>query len=595
MSEPLLRILIINPKLDHALGIKKALDALGGFETRAFTSPINALEFARKAVLDMVVADFHLRSPNLAETTLALRKLNVKVKLILTNAPDEAIKRLHAHGSITLPARAREVEVLMRELFPPLPQENRTNTDTLGAPVALEGSKPAPDSTDLFERLAKEEPPVPTGTEGGTVREAVRALLPRNTDTDQFPIIDITPRQSDTDDGQPVLVDALPEEEETPDLMSMPDVPDDDEASTGEGRPTHESAPAESDDVPLLPVPEDAPLPPVFDDYDADLEDAPASDDEGTTHDNPRVIAPETASVQQETDDAPPPLPPDIKIPGQRRPVKNKTETPVPSPADMPAPTHDDLRRALIMTHEMVGSTAAALILTDENDIVTYTGEMPTEEIGELRAIINGDWSALGRQSRTRYAVLPTSRQEYVLHTRPTQNGYHLTLAFDCDLPISEIRAQSDAVARQLHEMPTDGPALDFDTQDADAALTLPFTAVWMLQDADDPLTADIAQAVVLALDARLHALDWQIHALNVHSDFIYVYCDVQTTYLAGEVVAELKSAASEAVCQRRPDWDADALWADAYMTLVPGRELAIEEVQAFLSFTRARLNRAAE
>ena len=112
-----------------------------------------------------------------------------------------------------------------------------------------------------------------------------------------------------------------------------------------------------------------------------------------------------------------------------------------------------------------------------------------------------------------------------------------------------------------------------------------------MINNPDAPLTADIAQAVVLQFDKELRDLDWTIHAMNVHADFVYVFCDVQTTYLASEVIAELKRISAEAACARRPGWSPDDLWADAYMVLMPGRELGSDEVESFLTFTRSRLH----
>ena len=57
MPESRVRVLIVNPKLNQAVGIKNALEAVGGFEARPFTSPANALEFARVTPPDAAVLD----------------------------------------------------------------------------------------------------------------------------------------------------------------------------------------------------------------------------------------------------------------------------------------------------------------------------------------------------------------------------------------------------------------------------------------------------------------------------------------------------------------------------------------------------------
>jgi hypothetical protein len=343
----------------------------------------------------------------------------------------------------------------------------------------------------------------------------------------------------------------------------------------------------------------------AFDDSDADLDEPPTLPAKPAASAAPQPETPvipgirRPAKKQEETpDDAKPDTP--VVIPGVRRPPKKQDAAPAAaatnadSPAAVPrrALTPGELRKALMLTHEQIGTTAAALILTEGSDILAHSGEMPTQEIEELQSVIGGDWEVGGTQARVRYITLPTSRQEYMLHTRRTENGYVLSMAFAGDLAVSEIRAQSDAVAETLHAMRPAGTVI-LDDPPVDASL-VGLTAVWMLDDPASPLTADVAQAVVIEFDRQLRDLGWTIHAMNVHADFIYVYCDVQTTYLASEVIAELKRISADAACSRRPDWSPDELWADAYMVLMPGRELGSDEVESFLTFTRARLHRKA-
>lgn len=646
MPESRVRVLVVNPKLNQAVGIKNAIDAVPGFEARSFTSPINALEFARTTPLDAAVLDLAIRSPNLGETTVALRKLNPKIKLILTNAPAEALSKLRADGEIALPARARDIEPLLRDLFPPAVNENRPPTPVrrpqeLMLPQQADTTTPPvppaqphdPSQPDPFQRIAAEEPPIPSAVEGGTVREAVRALLPRTPADESMFVIEITPIPSDTDEGQPLDHDEV--------------------AETSAEEPAAPPTPAPVPDEPVL-APDDTrpPTAPMsFDDSDADLDEplgesitpqpvtmldvAPLSvDADDEDDDEPEFLAAElspddeagsAAGVPDE--DTPPVAIPEqpLVIPGVRRPPKPKTEQPPaatdapsidipgvrrpPKPkTEQPAAMDDgalsrsqpqrgtlspaELRRALMLTHEQLGTAAAALILTQGDEVLAHSGEMPTQEIEELQAVINGDWDAHGTQARIRYITLPTSRQEYMLHSRMTANGYTLSMAFAGDLPVQDIRTQSDAVASTLESF------RGSDDDAGDSALSgsrLPFTAIWMLNNPDDPLTADIAQAIVLEFDRELREFGWPIHAMNVHADFVYVFCDVQTTYLASDVLADLKRISAQAACARRPDWDPDELWADAYMALMPGRELGSDEVQSFLNFTRSRLHRKAQ
>ena len=754
MPDPRVRVLVINPKLPVAVGIKTAFDALGGFDARPFTSPLNALEFARTVPPDAAVLDLMIRAPGIAETTIALRKLNPRIKLLLTNAPDEAVRKLRADGLLSLPPRAREIEPMLRALFPP-DAENRPGTPSR-RPMELRSSAPAhpasdtptlssrdsattkpareetptlpardsvqdklPDALeqdDPFERIAGEEPPVPTGMEGGTVREAVRAMLPRQPLDESMYVVEITPRPSDTDEDEPIpgsgewraLTPAEAEEEgragedaadeadeaenesdavseivpadeapavsipadgeiEAPEAapqttptaaetakpadlserlaVEEPEVPKNETAAPTK-RNNGIKAPALPPVRPILPTdkmprvqpikpletpkpleqpkpvaplePAEPPRPPVpraFDDSDADLDEPPAGFGRAvkpSATDAPPIAAGPAEAVQPDTpvvipgvrrpakkqDDGPAseaPEAPPVVIPGVRRAPKKQDTEPQTEGPDASAPrrtlSSGELRKALRLTHEQIGTTAAALILTEGSEILAHSGEMPTQEIEELERVIGGDWEVRGSQARVRYITLPASRQEYMLHTRRTENGYVLSMAFAGDLAVSEIRAQSDAVAETLHALRPSGAGDS--AAHADASL-VGLTAVWMLDNPDAPLTADVAQAVVIEFDRQLRDLGWTIHAMNVHADFVYVYCDVQTTYLASEVIAELKRISAEAAVTRRPGWDPDTLWADAYMVLMPGRELGSDEVESFLAFTRPRLHRKA-
>lgn len=724
MPDPRVRVLVINPKLNVAVGIKNAFDALGSFDARPFTSPLNALEYARTAPPDAAVLDLLIRSPGIAETTVVLRKLNPKIRLLLTNAPDEAVEKLRADGVISLPARARDIEPMLRTLFPPdaesrprtpsrRPNELRTGSPTRPAgetptkssrdeaptrparddpPTLPAREKPeteqlpdALEQDDPFERIAGEEPPVPTGMEGGTVREAVRAMLPRQPLDESMYVVEITPRPSDTDEDEPIpgsgewraLTPAEAIEagehaaEVTPDTAEeafdeaiepveafeddAPDIEADEPdaaASQAEAGPDMAETPdpgerlaAEEPEVPknetaaptkrnngikvpplpsvrpILPTgqmprvqdiqPEEAvPSEPVkpaaarpFDDSDADLDEPPMLPAKPASPAESKPDAPVTipgvrrpAKKQEEPAVSAEPETPPVVIPGMRRPPKKQGAAPAEPAQTQAEPsvsrralTPDELRKALLLTHDQIGTTATALILTEESEILAHSGEMPTQEIEELERVIGGDWDVRGTQARVRYITLPTSRQEYMLHTRRTENGYVLSMAFAGDLAISEIRAQSDAVAETLHAM---RPAAIRESDAMPEGSLVGLTAVWMLDNPGAPLTADIAQAVVIEFDRQLRDLGWTIHAMNVHADFVYVYCDVQTTYLASEVIAELKRISAEAACSRRPEWTPDDLWADAYMVLMPGRELGSDEVESFLTFTRSRLHR---
>jgi CheY-like chemotaxis protein len=299
-----------------------------------------------------------------------------------------------------------------------------------------------------------------------------------------------------------------------------------------------------------------------FDDDDADLD----SDKQPAA---PPPAAPEN-----------PPLP---RTFGRRKTPQSRREPPVPAQLTRTQtlvslnPEQEAARKALRLTQAATGSTAAACILTRGTTLIGHAGEMPAEEVEELRELLKDDWDPSGKSSRIRFVTLPSSRQDYLLIARRTDDDYTLTLAFAGDASLSDIRRQSEALLRALAQAPEPEPV---------PVPALPMTVIWVLRDASRPLTPEHAQSIVLALDSQLNLAGWRIHNLNVHADYVYVYCDTPVDLPAGEVVARLREWSEQAV----RDTDAAVtgpLWADSYLALMPGREMGGDEVRRFLRFSR--------
>ena len=70
------------------------------------------------------------------------------------------------------------------------------------------------------------------------------------------------------------------------------------------------------------------------------------------------------------------------------------------------------------MTQMMTNLTADATILTRDNQIVAFSGEMPLDKFRLLRRVIADDWTAESSQSRIRFVKLPESGLDYMLYSR---------------------------------------------------------------------------------------------------------------------------------------------------------------------------------
>jgi hypothetical protein len=226
---------------------------------------------------------------------------------------------------------------------------------------------------------------------------------------------------------------------------------------------------------------------------------------------------------------------------------------------------------------------------------VAAAGSLPTDDIEDLRQLVGADWNASGSQSRIRFVTLPSSGKDYMLFSRKTIADYTLTMIFAGNTPLRDIRRQSNMVVEALNAPPAPPepkvaeekarPAAA--AQDSAAARTprSPQTFIWLVNPRQRPLDQGTAQAVLENLNARLTRDGWVINALDVYGKYIYLYADVPGDDLPAATIARLKTLSGEIVQARHPQTAIDSLWLDAYLVLMPGRDLSKEEVHRFVLF----------
>jgi CheY-like chemotaxis protein len=592
MPNGLTRILVINPRLEQAVSVKKVLESQIIYDVRSFTALDNALAFsAVEAAPDLVVMDVDLRGYKVGEVIAMLRRRRPTLPIILTGITDVEAQLMGAQAGIEV-LRGRDLLPIIERLI--APPEHESKPDPKPDSDSSRATQPdrtqlktLPTPPELFPKLAAEEPPTPNVVEGGTVRD----LMPSGAHEVVVEIQQVS--LPDT----PTIV--LPEADAE---IAVPSVPQ----QILEG--------AQSDQTPDALVEQFAPRA-AFDENDADLDSQP---EESLRHNAPEpsytaktathpihpseeppsepdVEPSHTAktaqhSIQTQTNSSPTPA----RQLGRRKPPKSPHEPPVPAVLTstntlaMVNPDETAARKALQLTQAATESTAAACILTLGADLIAHAGELPDEEVEELRGLLKDDWQPTGKGSRIRFVTLPSTGQDYMLIARRTEENYTLTLAFAGDVPLSDIRKQSDALVRALAQVPE--PESNF----APSVPSLPMTAIWTLSTPEHPLTAEAAQAIVMALDINLGD-GWRIHNLNVHAEYIYVYCDTPADSLPGEVVYQLRNLTEQAVFERMPERVGTPLWSESYLALVPGREMGADEVRRFLRFSRLSPHRQPE
>lgn len=248
---------------------------------------------------------------------------------------------------------------------------------------------------------------------------------------------------------------------------------------------------------------------------------------------------------------------------------------------------------AVTITQQMTELTADATVLTRDNRIVAFSGEMTLENFRDLRHAIGDDWSAPSNQSRIRFIQLPGSRTDYMISSHSTDADYSLSMIFGGDKRLREIRHQSERMLSALAAAPgADSPELALGPQPSEAEpapgadAKQPFVFVWLVSDPTWLLNQSLAEQLVFWLEVQLNSLNWSISRLDVHQDFIYLCADVPGRR-PPEQLMRLVMERSRQIARSEDRALPDDLWADAYLVLQPGRDMSESELQSFLQFAR--------
>jgi REP element-mobilizing transposase RayT len=258
------------------------------------------------------------------------------------------------------------------------------------------------------------------------------------------------------------------------------------------------------------------------------------------------------------------------------------------------APDSDVAQLALSLTQASLELSAEATLLTHEGEIIAYAGHLSPEDIEELRAAIENDWAAHPDGARMRFVTLPSSGKDYMLYSILTRSDLTLSMIFGGLTPLRVIRKQGQILADALRAVPDVAPTPLPPPAPAppaqaivEAPVRVPFSFVWLLRDPDTALTDAAAQAIISGLTLQLSEQNWHIITLQVHEDFVYLLAEVPGETPPNLVMNELKRRSAEIARAQMPDVDTKRLWADSYLILTPGRELATEEILEFINFQR--------
>ena len=113
-------------------------------------------------------------------------------------------------------------------------------------------------------------------------------------------------------------------------------------------------------------------------------------------------------------------------------------------------------RAAQHLTRLSLGSAAMGALITREDQLFAYAGELPQPAVDELAHAVTDDWANNGGTDLARFIRLDATGGEYMLYATSLSDDLVLSLVFDAQTPFSEIRAQAWRLARALINYPNE-------------------------------------------------------------------------------------------------------------------------------------------
>ena len=248
---------------------------------------------------------------------------------------------------------------------------------------------------------------------------------------------------------------------------------------------------------------------------------------------------------------------------------------------------------ALNLTQVSLETSAEGTILTRKNQIIALAGHLSQEDTIELQNAIHNDWGTGGDGARLRFITLPSSNKEYMLYSTGTEDDLILSMIFAGTTPLRVIRQQGQRLVKALGEVPENQPTNAIiptprrEVQESTEETLEPNAYVWLVRDPDQRLSSAVAHSISAGLMTQLSEMRWKIEQLQVQEEYIYLLANVPSETPSYTVIRELKQRAATIAQKQDSNLEVQDLWADSYLVLSPGRELAPDEIQEFVDFQR--------
>jgi CheY-like chemotaxis protein len=573
-----IKLLIADPDITFAIGIKRALEQTGEFVVTAFGTGSAALEHLQSTPQDAVLLDLSLSDQDISTLIAQLRGVQAGVAILVSPRTAEQIQRLGAlkvQGSIPKPYYARQLVPLVRDAITATRSTIIPNT-----PPPVKAEPPAPTisvSPDFDAAIAAlptliEEPPI---APDDTFRRHLATMLPE----------------------KPATPAGLKKTLESVDLSESKLSDDATIADVVHGKPL-----TDPPETPKVPEPETPTISEVA--LDA-LETIPTG----------RFTLDQFAEQVEQTTGMP--LPDWVR----ETTPEVSTETPSTNTTDPVAQV------ATTLTQLSTGATTRAILLTRGGEVVAAAGELRGADASSAANLIENAWQKGDNKGNTLLSYLSVPGfGDFLLYSTETIEGMRLSMFFPAETTMRAVRKHArqllDALVKS--EMPasippgmvaperpkpdtteklaTDDTLPDRPTQPRPPAglkevapSTVPADAP-LEQVAPEPiaLTAysilwtpragvfdpEIQPMLNLWLTEACLEHHYELESVQTQPGFLTFELRIPATEAPNTAISRLMDAT--AARTGNPD-----LWTDGYYIATPARPITRQEIAAFLGYPR--------
>ena len=113
----------------------------------------------------------------------------------------------------------------------------------------------------------------------------------------------------------------------------------------------------------------------------------------------------------------------------------------------------DVSRAARHLTRLMLESSAQAALITRQNELWAYAGQLSRDAAQELARSVQKYWDTQSQTDLLRFIRLEATEAQHMLYARRLTASMVLALVFDAETPFSTIRAQAGQLVRSLAEV----------------------------------------------------------------------------------------------------------------------------------------------